>query len=79
MTDTVRSWSLGPALVLETAARAAPALTARFLVGLLASPFTPTLSALSPQLPSPSELFWGCRMKHQSGTFTHFGPLSLLI
>ena len=38
MTDTVRSWSLGPALVLETAARAAPALTARFPVGLLARP-----------------------------------------
>lgn len=60
-TGTVRSWSLGPALVLETAARAAPALTARFPVGLLASTFTPTLSALSPQLPSPSELFWGLR------------------
>ena len=58
-TGTVRSWFLGPALVLETAARAGPALTTRFPVGLLASTFTPTLSALSPQLPSPSELFWG--------------------
>lgn len=56
---TARSWSPGPALVLETAARAAPAPTGRCPVGLRASTFTPTLPALSPQLPSPSEVSCG--------------------
>ena len=76
---TVRSWSPGPALVPETAARAAPAPTGRFPVGLRASAFTPTLPALSPQLPYPSEVSWGCRMKCQGGRFAHFGPLPFLI
>lgn len=51
---TVRTWSQGPAPVLATAARAAPALTARFPVGLPASPFSPPFPT-EPQLPSLSE------------------------
>lgn len=50
----VRSWPQSPVPVLETAARAAPAPTARFRVGPQASTFTPALPT-DPPVPCLSE------------------------
>lgn len=54
----VRSSFQGPALVLGTAARTAPAPTVKFPVGPRACTFTPALPSLSPQPPFLSEVFW---------------------